>query len=134
MKRILTYWKKRQLTPFGKITVLKTLVFSKIIHLLINLPDPPEEFIVALEKEFSSFLWNGKRSKIKNSVVCKPYVDGGLKMLNVRSFLSSMKISWLRRLCNNNTWKQTTVSMYPDLCNIFLFGGEYINIFKEKHL
>jgi hypothetical protein len=33
MKRILHFWKKRQSTPFGKITVIKTLVFSKIIVL-----------------------------------------------------------------------------------------------------
>ena len=61
MKRIMNYWKKRQLTPFGKITVMKTLVFSKIVYLLINLPDPPENFLTSLEKELYKFLWNEKK-------------------------------------------------------------------------
>ena len=128
IKKILSYWSKRHITPFGKITVIKSLVFSKIIHLLINLPDPSDEFINSLEKELYAFLWNEKNSKIKKSVVCKDYADGGLKMLDIRSFVSSMKISWLRRLCYDSSWKQTTVMLYPDLCNIHIFGGEYANV------
>ena len=34
----------RNITPFGKITVVKTLVISKIIHLFMNVPDPDEKF------------------------------------------------------------------------------------------
>jgi hypothetical protein len=128
MKRVLSYWKKRQLTPFGKITVIKTLVFSKIIHLLMNLPDPPEEFLLALEKELYMFIWNGKHSRVKKSVVCKSYTDGGLNMLDVKSFLSSMKISWLRRLSLDSEWKSFTINMYPDLQNLEYFGGEYANV------
>jgi hypothetical protein len=86
MKKTLRYWSKRQLTPLGKITVIKSLVFSKIIHLIINLPDPPEEFVAALEKEFYVFLWGGKQSRVKKSIVCKSYMDGGIKMLDVRIF------------------------------------------------
>lgn len=32
IKNDLQVWRKRKLTPFGKITVIKTLIFSKIIH------------------------------------------------------------------------------------------------------
>ena len=35
-------WRKRDLTPFGKITVLKSLVISKIVHLLLALPSPSQ--------------------------------------------------------------------------------------------
>ena len=31
----LKQWAKRDLTPFGKITVIKSLILSKIVHLLI---------------------------------------------------------------------------------------------------
>ena len=67
MKRIMNVWKKRQLTPFGKITVIKTLVISKIVYLLTNLPDPPDDFIVSLENEIYRFLWNEKQNKIKKN-------------------------------------------------------------------
>ena len=33
-------WSKRTLTPFGRITVLKTILISKLNHLFIALPNP----------------------------------------------------------------------------------------------
>ena len=132
MKRIMSMWKNRNVTPFGKIVVIKTLVFSKIVHLLINLPDPPEQFIFELEKELFSFLWNGNQNKIKKSVVNKPYCDGGLRMLNVRTFLSSMKLNWLKRLLDESPWKRFTVNMYPHLEQLFDLGAEYADIVSKN--
>ena len=34
MKKVLTAWSRRNLTPFGRITVIKSLVISKITDLL----------------------------------------------------------------------------------------------------
>ena len=73
IKNILNAWKRRQLTPLGKITVIKTLAMSKITHLFINLPDPPDIFLRDLETALFQFLWDGKQSKISKRVVCKPY-------------------------------------------------------------
>ncbi len=42
MKKVLNAWSRGNLTPFGRITVIKSLVISKITHLLRNLPDPEE--------------------------------------------------------------------------------------------
>ena len=36
MKIEINQWSKRDLTPFGKVTVIKTLILSKIVHLLIQ--------------------------------------------------------------------------------------------------
>ena len=45
-----------------KITVIRTpIFFSEIIHILINLLDPNENFLNSLEKELDLFLWDGKR-------------------------------------------------------------------------
>ena len=132
MKKIMYMWKKRNITPYGKITVIKTLVFSKIVHLMINLPDPSEQFIFELEKELYSFLWNGKQSKIKKSVICKHYGEGGLRMLNIRSFLSSMKIRWLKRLMGESSWKRFTINLYPNLENVFNLGSEYADIISSS--
>ena len=52
IKRILNIWSKRHLTPLGKITVIKTLALSKIVHLFMNLPDPGQPFMKDLEGEF----------------------------------------------------------------------------------
>ena len=91
---------------------------------MINLPDPSEHFIFELEKELYSFLWNGKQSKIKKSVVCKHYSEGGLRMLNIRTFLSSMKINWLKRLIDESSWKRFTINLYPSLEKLCKLGAE----------
>ena len=43
-------WSKRDLTPFGKITVLKSLVLSKIVYILMSLPNPSRKYLKELEK------------------------------------------------------------------------------------
>ena len=45
VRRLLNSWSKRNLTPFGKITVIKTLALSKFIHWFMGLPDPDDLFI-----------------------------------------------------------------------------------------
>ena len=67
LKRTLHSWKKRQLSPLGKVTIIKSLIISSITHLLINIPDPPLDFLKKLEVELYDFLWNGKRNEIKKS-------------------------------------------------------------------
>ena len=44
-------WLKRDLTPFGKITVLKSLVLSKIVYILMTLPNPSRKYLKELEKK-----------------------------------------------------------------------------------
>ena len=64
MKKVLNAWSRRNLTPFGRITVIKLLFISKITHLLMNLPEPEESFLKELNKLLYNFLWNGKNDKI----------------------------------------------------------------------
>ena len=56
IRKIFRVWTKRQLTPLGKITILKTLAISKITHLFITLPDPPDTFMHDLNVLFFQFL------------------------------------------------------------------------------
>ena len=92
MKKVLNVWSRRNLTPFGRITVIKSLVISKIAHFLMNLPDPEESFLKELNKLLYNFLWNGKNDKIRSGV-CQTYEAGGLKMVDIKSFLAALKIS-----------------------------------------
>jgi hypothetical protein len=125
LRKILFSWKKRHLTPYGRIVVLKSLVVSRITHLFINLPDPSAEFLSELNKLCFKFLWEDKPSKISKKVVCNSYNNGGLNMIDVYSFLSTMKITWLRKLVDNSEWKKFTCAIYPSLLNIENLGCEY---------
>ena len=125
--KLLMGWRKRNLTPYGKITIIKTLAISKILYLFINIPDPPVKFIRDLEKLLFSFLWNRKPSKIKNSTIKLDYTEGGLKMIDIEAFLTSMKISWLRRLRSNEEFYTNTTVLCPIMKLVKHVGGELYN-------
>jgi len=116
----------------GKIIVIKSLIISKLTHLLISLPDPSEQFNNDLEKELYDYLWDGKNSKIKKSVVCKPYNEGGLQMLDIKAFITSLKVSWLKKLRVDSDWKDFTVNMFPDLINLDKRRCEFVNVLMER--
>ena len=56
-------------------------------------------------KEFNkllyNFLWNGKNDKIRSGV-CQAYEVGGLKTVDIKSFLAALKISWLKRILHDD--------------------------------
>jgi hypothetical protein len=52
IEKEITHWNKRNITPYGKITVIKSLLLSKITHLFIALPKPNKEWLKLLEKAF----------------------------------------------------------------------------------
>ena len=44
-RRLMQIWLKRNITPLGRVAVLKSLVLSKVIHLWILLPKPPDALV-----------------------------------------------------------------------------------------
>ena len=58
IKALYKVWLKRQITPLGRVAVLKSLILSKIIHLWILLPNPPDSLVDALQKTVFQFVWN----------------------------------------------------------------------------
>ena len=132
IKNLLSQWSKRILTPFGKITVIKSLALAKINHLLLALPDPPTNILNEINALFFKFLWTGKQDRIKRKVVMKDYINGGLKMLNIQSFVMALKISWVRRIMkvNENTkWYSLLKTIAP---NIMQFANLGINFVKHS--
>ena len=50
MRNEIGQWSKRDLTPFEKITVLKSLV-SKIVYILMSQPNPSRKYLKEFEKK-----------------------------------------------------------------------------------
>ena len=133
IQKLLQTWNKRQLTPFGKITLIKTLGVSKLTYLFANIPDPNENFLQQLDTLFFNFLWNNKVGKLNKKCTFKPILEGGLNMLNVYSFLSAMKINWIKRMIqNDNSYKEFVLDLYPKVGNIKLFGAEYTHSLRQN--
>ena len=52
IQKLLSSWSKRMLTPYGKITVIKSLALSKITHLILALPSPFNVIVNQLQMVF----------------------------------------------------------------------------------
>lgn len=108
LKDILRVWSSRDLTPLGKITIVKSLGLSQLIFLLSVLPDPPQEFIKELDSVVYKFIWSGRPDKIKRKTLIGNYDDGGLRMCHIPSIVTGLKIAWVKRLLNldnDGKWK-----------------------------
>jgi hypothetical protein len=47
-----------------------------------------------------NFLWNGKKDKIKCTVMINGYEEGGLKMQHIKSFCCALKMSLINKPLN----------------------------------
>ena len=60
IKREIVQWNRRKLSPLGKITVIKSLLLYKLIHLLTVLPSPSQTISKQLERIFFHSCGEGK--------------------------------------------------------------------------
>ena len=99
MKNAVTHWSKRGLTLFGRVYVVKTHIMSKVVY-AASLLEVPNEIIQQVKDIVYGFLWKGKRDKVKRSTVINELHDGGINMIDIESFLSSLKCAWVPRIVN----------------------------------
>ena len=107
MKNILNSWSARRLTLLGKITIIKSLAVSQIVHVLSSLPTH-QGALKEINSLLYDFLWDNKGDKIKRSEMINDYDKGGLKMIDIQSFNESLKMKWIQGYLNNDNqgkWK-----------------------------
>ena len=123
-KHLLNKWEHRHLTPFGKITIIKTFVISKFNHLFISLPSPDSMTIREISDMLFKFVWGGKPDKIARRQICRPYIDGGLKMINLQKYIFALKSTWIRRLNTdqNAPWSHLAKFILGSFSYITNFG------------
>ena len=68
VKDCLKTWKYRGLTLGGKIQILKSLAFSKIVY-IGTMIDVSKQFIEQMNSLQKDFIWNGRCPKIKHSTL-----------------------------------------------------------------
>ena len=110
VKRLFIIWLRRLITPLGRIAILKSLILSKLVHLWLLLPDPPDTFIEDLQKMIFRLVWNRNRDRISRDTAVKHIADGGLGIPQIKSFMNALKLTWIRKLKTTNyRWKQSHV-------------------------
>ena len=133
IKTIIEQWKKRNLTPIGRITLIKSLLISQLNHLFITLPNPPVSVIKDLNKLIFNFLWKSNVDKIKRKVVTQKYAQGGLKMVNIVSYITALKSTWIRKIIynNNSKWKKLLENSV-EIDKLLNTGSEYLSHLQEN--
>ena len=128
--KIINDWSHRRLTLIGKITVIKSLLASQLVYILSPLPTNCE-YVKLIQKELYTFLWNGKNDKIKRTEIINNYSDGGLRMLDLKTFSRSLKFTWIQKYLNNKNNEKWKIFFDYHLSR---YGGPFIfscNISKE---
>ena len=52
IKSLIKLWKRRYLTPLGKITVIRSILLPLLNHLFISIPNPNEKIMKELNDVF----------------------------------------------------------------------------------
>ena len=106
IENILKLRHMRQLTLEGRITVLKYLAVSNVMHLLLitKLLNNTVDLLHKIQKNFN---WQGEKAKIKHGTLCNGYEIVGIKNVDLRNKMTSMQCSWVKRLFEDDfhDWK-----------------------------
>ena len=106
IKLIIEAWKYRQLSMVGKILIVKCLMASQLTY-VSSVIVLPEHVITQLNSIFHKFVWR-KGERVKRKTLMLNYDQGGLRMVDLKSFLYSLQMSWVKKLLNNDisAWKK----------------------------
>ena len=130
-------WKRRYLTLLGKITVVKSMLVSKLVHIFSALPNPSDSDIKNINDILFKYVWNGGPDKIKRTKVVQNYEHGGLKMIEIRSFIKSLKVSWIKRLYwaePNVIWANSIKRELPPLDELICFGSAKLRDISKNRI
>ena len=77
----------------------------------------PLSIIENIKKIHIDFIWQMKETKIKHTALIADYCNGCYKDVDIESKIESLRLSWVKRLCDNNfhVWKIIPVALL-DLC------------------
>ena len=70
--------------------------------------------------------------KIKQTVVVKQYCEGGLRMINLKAFMNSMKLTCLRRITTAESPWQSIIKDTINFNEVFSFGTSCIQSLLSK--
>ena len=90
-------WSQRDLSLKGKIVIVRSLALSQLLY-ATSVMYVPEDFIIKVDKDIQSFIWNNKPPKIKKSTMISDISQGGLKMPLFSEIVKAHKVMWIKRL------------------------------------
>ena len=126
-RTVLSPWARCQLTPYGRVYLIKSIALSQLVYAFSVLPKPSNEMLGEIDKIMFKFIWGGKKDKIKRSVLRNNHTNGGLKVPQPSLMADSLKLSWVRKFLdssNTGKWKKIIADK---LC---IFSDVHLNLFE----
>ena len=126
MKNLLNLWRTRNVTLYGRITILKSHALSKLVY-NTSVPTFPLQFAASVKTALSEFVWNTK-PKIKHTTMISPKIKGGLDLPHFEIMTNARNVTWLKRLresSSNASWSHIPLSLLKEVGGSFLFGCNY---------
>jgi len=73
IKKQIHQWSWRGLSLFGKVSIIKSLLFPKLVY-IFSILSPPSEFILLIQKIVYKFLWKGPDKITRRATInCSDY-------------------------------------------------------------
>ena len=125
LENIIHIWKRRNLTLYGKVQIIKAHLQSQLIYQLSVLPSPPRSFLDKIQKILYQYLWNNKPDKIKRAVIQNSRENGGLAMPDIRHQNTALKVTWIQRILQNpnSAWSSCALATFPKEGLLILKGN-----------
>ena len=72
-------------------------------------------------------MWDGKPDKVKRATITQDKYNGGLKMPELKNFILSLKLTWIKRLSKayDRPWGKLFQIMYGSIENLYNFGPNW---------
>lgn len=116
---VLKQWELRKVTLMGKILLVNTLIASLFVYKFQVLPNITKEMLIAINDMILKFIWSGKTPKISRQILIRDKKQGGLRLVDIESRQSALKVQWLIRIRESNFWSKMFFScLYEDVGNI----------------
>lgn len=110
IKEDLSSWSTPLLSFSARIEAVKMLILPRLLYLFTSLPIevPPYQFS-EWDKQISRFIWGGKKSRVKYSLLTRNKGGGGMSLPNLKSYYLAAQLRIIVLWCDNTyeaKWKE----------------------------
>jgi len=105
-KTIISSWKSRNLTFFGRNQIIKTFIVSQFLYTGAAI-EFPDKYVKEINYIIFDFIWNGKKPKLKREILLKRYELGGINVPDFSIMLKTSSVKWVKKYDNGqeHSWK-----------------------------
>jgi len=125
-KSVLSVWKMRNLTLYGKVQVVRSLAMSQLLYVYSKIP-VPKTFTSKVEKEIVRFIWHGRKPKIKYRTLIGDLDKGGIRLPDLETIIQTNRVGWALKMMENTScyWKCFAKRIFKTVGGLDILGENF---------